>query len=139
MLKSFRGKQAFLNLQIQWHQFIRSVAAYVQIQATEDAQFDPEYEEPGSNLPVANAWLSIVTAVSSHEIPNKATQFAILHQFANCIYLHQHTKALETTKVESETEDTTENIGDENSMVTLIRMCGSRLQRTYKKKLNETE
>ena len=104
MLKLFQVKYAFLDLQIQWHQFIRSVAAYVEIQATEDAQFDPaESEEPAINSPVANAWLSIVTAVISHDIPNKATQFAILHQIVNCIYLHQHAKTLETTMVESET------------------------------------
>ena len=139
MLKLFRGKYAFLDLQIQWHQFIRSVATCVEIQATEDAQFDPaESEEPAINSPVANAWLSIVTAVISHDIPNKATQFAILHQFANCIYLHQHAKALETTMVETETEPgATEDVGDENNMVTLIRMCGSQLHGTYKKKLNE--
>ena len=142
MLKSFRGKLAFLDLQIQWHQFIRSVAAFVETQATEDAQLDTEYEEAASNSPVANAWLSIVTAASSHEIPNKATQFAILHQFGSCIYLHQHAKTLETTNAASvedtTTHDTTDNVGDENSIVTLIRMCGSQLQGTYKK-LNEAK
>ena len=142
MLKSFRGKLAFLDLQIQWHQFIRSVAAFVETQATEDAQLDTEYEA-ASNSPVANAWLSIVTAASSHEIPNKATQFTVLHQFGSCIYLHQHAKALETTNAASvedtTTHDITDNVGDENSIVALIRMCGSQLQGTYKKKLNEAK
>ena len=141
MLKSFRGKLAFLDLQIQWHQFIRSVAAFVETQATEDTQLDAEYEEAASNSPVTNAWLIIVTAASSHDIPNKATQFAVLHQFGSCIYLHQHAKALETTNAstleDTTTHDTTDNVGGENSIVALIRMCGSQLQGTYKKKLNE--
>ena len=142
-LKSFRGKLAFLDLQIQWHQFIRSVAAFVETQATKDAQLDTGYEEAASSSPVANAWLSIVTAASSHEIPNKATQFTVLHQFGSCIYLHQRAKALETTDAASvedtTTHDTTDNVRDENSIVALIRMCGSQLQGTYKKNLNEAK
>ena len=132
MLKSFRGKLAFLDLQIQWHQFIRSVAAFVETQATEDAQLDTEYEEAASNSPVANAWLSIVTAASSHEIPNKATQFAVLHQFGSCIYLHQHAKALETTNaasVEDTTTHDTTDVGDENSIVECVEVSFKELTR----------
>ena len=120
------------------------MAAFVETQATEDAQVDTEYEEAASNSPVANAWLSIVTAASSHEIPNKATQFAVLHQFGNCIYLHQHAKALETTNAlsveDTTTHDTTDNVSEMKTacIVALIRMCGSQLQGTYKK-LNEAK
>lgn len=48
--------------------------------------------------------------------------------------------ALDTTASrEIHVEESSKDIGDENSTVALIRMCGSQLQRTYKKKLKETE
>lgn len=89
MLKSFRGKLAFLDLQIQWHQFIRSVAAFVETQATEDAQLDTDYEEAASNSPVANAWLSIVTAASSHEIPPNLRSCISLVAVFTCINIQK--------------------------------------------------
>ena len=66
----------------------------------------------------------------------KADQFAILDHFAVCIFNNQHAKASETPSV-NDTEEITENSGDENSIVALIRMCGSQLQRIYKNKKKE--
>ena len=38
LLKSFQGKHAYVDLQIQWHDYITAVAAFVEEQALHDAQ-----------------------------------------------------------------------------------------------------
>ena len=59
-----KGKYAYVDLQIHWHDFLRSVAASVEIQSCEDAQLsDSEYEAVLSS-PTGTAWLLIVSAVS---------------------------------------------------------------------------
>lgn len=139
LLKSFRGKHAYVDLQIQWHEYIRAIAAFVEAQALQDAQIvASELDHSVGSSPAANAWLSIITMVNCHVIPTKADQFAMLHHFADCVYKNQHVKASEKPSA-SDTNEITEISGDENSIVALIRMCGSQLQRIYKNKQHEAQ
>ena len=56
-----QGKHAYVDLQIQWHEYIRAIAAFVEAQALQDAQMvDTKLDH---SVPTANAWLSIVTTV----------------------------------------------------------------------------
>ena len=128
-----------MDLQIQWHEYIRAAAAFVEAQALQDAQMvDPEFDHSAGSSPTANAWLSIITTVNCHVISTKADQFAMLHHFADCIFKSQHAKASEKLSVR-DTERIEETSGDENSIVALIRMCGSQLQRIYKNKQQEAQ
>ena len=139
LLKSFQGqKHAYVDLQIQWHEYIRAVAAFVEEHALQDAQVvESEDNNVAGSSPAANAWLSIIITVNCHVISTKADQFAMLHQFADGIYNNQHAKASEMPSVS--TEQIAENHGEENSIVALIRMCGSQLQRIYKNKQHEAQ
>ena len=75
---SCHGKDGYLKYQIRWHDFPRSVAAFVDDLSTSDAHVD-DYEDNTS--PVANAWLSLVTTAQS-SIPFTETQFTMLHAVA---------------------------------------------------------
>ena len=78
LLKSFQGKHAYVDLQIQWHEYIRAIAAFVEAQALQDAQMvDTELDHSVGSTPTANAWLSIVTTVSCQVVSTKADQFAV--------------------------------------------------------------
>lgn len=53
-----------MKLQIQWYDYLCTVAAGVELQCTEDSQvLDPDYEQQLSS-PTSCAWTSIITAVS---------------------------------------------------------------------------
>ena len=62
-------KDGYMKLQIKWHDFIRSVAAFVFVQCDSDAQVLPESDDDcdTSTSPVTNAWLSIVMSVKYHD------------------------------------------------------------------------
>ena len=133
-------KHAYVDLQIQLHEYIRAVAAFVEAQALQDAQIEAyKLEHSVGSSPAANAWLSIVTTVNCHVISTKANQFTEVHHFADCIYKNQHIKASENPSTSDTKEICTEKCGDENSLVALIRMCGSQLQRIYKNKQHEAQ
>jgi hypothetical protein len=87
LYESCHGKDGYLKFQIGWHDYLRSVAASVDIQSTSDAQVDDSQD---STSPVANAWLSLVTTVQSAVgLPlSTETQFAMLHAFARQVYHH---------------------------------------------------
>ena len=56
-----KGKDAYLNFQIQWYDFLRCIASGVEIKPSKDSQvIDSDYEE----TPTFSAWASLVTAVS---------------------------------------------------------------------------
>ena len=80
------GKDGYLKFQIGWHDFLRSVAAFVDMQSVSDAQVD-DCEDATS--PVANSWLSIVTTVHSVLTLTTETQFTMLHAIASQVY-HLH-------------------------------------------------
>ena len=134
---SFKGKDAYLDLQINWYDYVRSLAADVEIQSLEDAQVEL------SLSPGTSEWLTIVTAALCKEDISKATQFAMLHEFARLVYLKQHATVLEeaqgmTAGSSKETTTSSDSLIDPvpcrieaNPLEPLIRMCGSQLQRMH--------
>ena len=137
LYESCHGKDGYLKFQIGWHDFLRSVAAFVDIQSTSDAQVD-DCED--STSPVANAWLSLVTTVQSGLPLTTETQFAMLHAFARQVYHHMHGKAIlagspSATDQPSPLTHSTEA----NGIEPLIRMCGSQLTRIHTVKTKELE
>ena len=56
LLKSFQGKHAYVDLQIQWHDYIRAVAAFVEEQALNEAQMvETEFDQSAGSSPSVNA------------------------------------------------------------------------------------
>lgn len=139
MYESCHGKYGYLNFQIHfqigWHDFLRSVAAFVDIQSTSDAQVD-DCED--STSPVANTWLSLVTAVQSGLPLTTETQFAMLHAFARH---HMHGKVLAAGSNPSATDQPLPltHSTEANGIESLIRMCGSQLTRIHTAKTKELE
>ena len=74
ILRCMEHSVAKTDLQIHWHEYVRSVAATVEVQYQEDAQVNVDFEDTGSFQP----WLSIVTTVSFHIDVSKETQFLLL-------------------------------------------------------------
>lgn len=143
MLVKFHGKDSYMKLQINWHDFIRSVASHVNDQHDSDAQVIPEDEDYDvSTEPVTNAWLSLVTSCCPLD---KETQFSMLHVFARSIYHYQHSETLKAANPSNSsavTSVTTRNQLDsssKNDLKSLIRMCGSQLCRILNLKKKELE
>ena len=133
-----QGGNCYLKFQIEWHDFLRSVAAYVAEQSTSDAQV-VDYEN--SESPVANSWLSLVTSVQCNLSLSKETQFAMFHAFARHVYHHMHEKAIAISAKPSPDVPVlysdVETPG--NNLESLIRMCGSQLTRLQNVKMKELE
>ena len=87
------GKDSYIKLQVKWHDYIRSVAAFVYAQS---AQVIPDFDAEcdASTSPIANVWLSLVLSANSHISLEKETQYSMLHAFARSVYHHEHGKAL---------------------------------------------
>lgn len=132
---SCQGKNGYLKFQIKWHDFLRSVAAYVHNQCTSDAQVD-DCNEDGTS-PVANAWLSLIATVSIDS--SKETQFSLLHAISRQVYHHMHDNAVTVIKTSTpvDTPLIPVNASDENSLDSLIRMCGSQFARIHNVKKKE--
>ena len=80
--KALKGKDAYINLQIQWFDYVRSLAVYTEEQLLEDAQIVDAFVDG------ENEWLSIATSVSiRNDEFDKANQFAMLHAVARLVYL----------------------------------------------------
>ena len=129
-----------MKVQVKWHDYIRSVAAFVYVQSDTDAQVTPDSD--ASMSPVANVWLSLVLSANSHISVEKETQYSMLHAFARSMYHHEHGKALTIANPATDPCETlpesTDSSSDNNNMTTLIRVCGSQLLiLTMKKKESE--
>ncbi len=88
----YKDMNAYINLQIQWFDYIRSMSVYVQEQCIEDI--------------VATYIVDVAKCVScqlgSCQLGtvqlNKESQFGILHEVARLVYLSQHNEVLEHTQ-----------------------------------------
>ena len=136
MYGSCHGKDGYLKFQIRWHDFLRSVAAFVDDQSTSDAQVD-DCED--STSPVANAWLSLVTTVQSSLPLTTETQFAMLHAVAKQVYHHMHGKTLAAANPDQAVPQPLPDCSEANGIEPLIRMCGSQLTRIHTVKTKELE
>ncbi len=117
-----KGKDAYLDFQIRWHESIRSLAAYAEVQCLEYAQIEV------CSVPGSEEWLSMVTAAGNI---SKDNQFAMIHEIARFVYLRQHAETLESsTSMASEERSVSIPPVDvqTNPLGPLIRMCGSQLQ-----------
>ena len=141
MLLTCHGKDSYMKLQVQWHDYIRSLAAFVYAQSDTDAQVIPnsDGEYDASTSPVANVWLSLVLSANSHVNVEKDTQFSMLHAFARSVYLHEHGKALAIANPATDPCETQTSPESDNNMSSLIRMCGSQLRRILAVKEKESE
>ena len=130
---SCHGKDGYLKFQlIEWHDLLRSVAAFVDMQSISDAQVE-DYETSTCTSPVANSWLSIVmTAYATLPSLTTETQFAMVHAIARRVYHHMHGKTLAAANPSA--TDQSEPLlqcTETNGTEPLIRMCGSQLTRIY--------
>lgn len=130
------GKDGYLKFQIGWHDFLTSVAAFVDMQSTSDAQVD-DCED--STSPVANSWLSLVTTVQSSLPLTTETQFSMLHAIARQVYHHMHEKTLAAANPPADQPVPLLHSTEANGIESLIRMCGSQLTRIYIVKTKELE
>ena len=142
MLLTCHGKDSYMKLQVKWHDYIRSIAAFVYAQSDTDAQVIPDSdgECDTSTSPVANAWLSLVLSANGHLNLEKETQFLMLHAFARSVYHHEHGKALTIASPATGTQpEGPEPNSSSNNMSSLIRMCGSQLSTILTMKKKELE
>ena len=135
---SYHGKDGYLMFQIGWHDFLRSVAAFVGTQSVSDAQVD-DCED--STSPVANSWLSVVITVQSVLTLTTEIQFAMLHAIARQVYHRVHGKTLATANPSAVDQPASllHKSSEANEIEPLIRMCGSQLTRLHTVKTKELE
>ena len=79
---TFKGKEAYLDLQVHWFDYVRTLGADVDMQCLQDAQIE------ASPCPGMNEWLTIVTSAMSESNISKESQFAMIHAFARLVYWH---------------------------------------------------
>ena len=78
-----KGKHAYFDFQVRWHDFLRRVASAVDNQNTENAQIKDEEHKAIVSFPVGCAWLYLLSVVSIQV--SRETQFTMLREIAKVV------------------------------------------------------
>ncbi len=88
-----------MDLQVRWHDFLRSVASSVERQSYEYAQIT---DDEALSSPMGCAWSLLVSVV--HCEASRETQFSMLHDIANVVYKGQQSMLLKNMVIVTDTQ-----------------------------------